>query len=338
MRALYHLTIPASPMADCEAVAQDVRLLQHVAVGRSIHLYPTRRPGTRIPRAIWGLERLPLLWRLERSIDVHHIFNPDPFPFPVLRLLRRPIVYTIVGSVSDEHCHNARRVGALARAVIVSSQADQDCLIRWGISQTHVVQPAVDVTRLQYTSISDDAPPTLLAGSAPWTGEQFVSKGVDALLEAALRRHELRLIFLWRGVLFDEMMRRVATTGLQERVRVLNERVDVNEVLAGVTAGVVLATRPDVVKAYPHSLLECLAAGKPVLVSRAIRMSEWVEKSNLGCVIDVVNADHILRAVDTLRQARFSPQRLQAAVAGHTERFLAAHRQIYEWVIGRRSR
>ena len=46
----------------------------------------------------------------------------------------------------------------------------------------------------------------LLAGSAPWTREQFHSKGVDALLKVAQQVPSLRLIFLWRGLLLREVM------------------------------------------------------------------------------------------------------------------------------------
>ncbi len=332
MRALYHLTIPVSPMADCEAVAQDVRLLQQVAPGERFHLYPTRRPGTRIPRLLWGLTALPALWRAERSIDLHHVFNPDPFPFAVLRFLRRPIVYTVVGGVNETHCDMARRLSRLVSAIIVSSEADSAYLQAWGIAQGRFIQPAIEATRFSHTAMPADAPFTLLAGSAPWTVEQFTSKGVDALLEAAQRRPDLRLVFLWRGVLFDEMMRRVKACGLEERVRVLNERVDVNKALAGVHASIVLASRVDVVKAYPHSLLESLAAGKPALVSRIIPMAGWVEQAGLGVVIEEVDVDHVLRAVAILesQQARFRPPVLQAAVKNQAVRFVEHHRQIYQ--------
>lgn len=331
MRALYHVTIPPSAMADCEAVMQDVQLLQQIAPGEVIHFYPTRTPGTRIPRLLWGVNQAPELWRAERAVDLHHVFNPDPFPFPALRFLKRPIVYTVVGGLDERHRDMACRLSKLARTIIVSSEADYERLQAWGIAQGRLVQPAIDASRFSHTPLPPDAPPTLLAGSAPWTVEQFTSKGVDALLDAAQRRPDLRLIFLWRGVLFDEMMQRVRARGLEGRVRVLNERVDVNAALAGASAGVVLATRPDVVKAYPHSLLESLAAGKPVLVSRVIPMAAWVEREGLGLVIEAVEAEAILRAVAELERgaARFAAEALQTAVRDRLAHFMQAHREVY---------
>ncbi|MGQ9816068.1 MAG: glycosyltransferase, partial [Candidatus Roseilinea sp.] len=181
MRVCYHVTIPPSPMADCEAVAQDVRLLQRIAPGERFHLYPTRAPGTRIPRLLWGLNQLPALWRAERSIDLHHVFNPDPFPFLALRLLRRPIVYTVVGGMNDAHREMARRLAQFAHTIIVSSEADHERLRGWGIARARFVQPAIEADRFSHTLPPPNAPFTLLAGSAPWTVEQFTSKGVDVL-------------------------------------------------------------------------------------------------------------------------------------------------------------
>lgn len=336
MQALYHLTIPNSPMADCEAVAQDVHLLQQVVPGRVVRLYPVSRPGTRIPRALWGFQHLLAIRRAERFVDFHHIFNPDPFPFPVLRFLRKPVVYSVVGGIRQQHLAMALRLAQLVQMIVVSTATDAERLRCWGIDRVHYVLPAVETSRFSYVPLAADAPPVLLAGSAPWTIEQFVSKGVDALLTAAQRRRDLRLIFLWRGVLFDEMMRRVRQRHLEQRVQVLNERVDVNAVLSVATAAVVLADRSDIVKAHPHSLLESLAAGRPVLVSRAVPMSEWVEQSGLGLVIEKVEADAILDAVDQLRDHpwRWHPSKLQDAVRFRKEQFVESYKILYTSLTG----
>jgi len=332
-RILYHVTIPRSPMAECEAVTQDVRLLQQVAPGELFHLYPTQTPGTRIPRLIWGLPQLQRLRRMERWARLHHIFNPDPFPFAVLRLLRRPVVYTVVGGIREDQREMACRLAGLARRILVSSPEDEQRLRGWGIEQAQFIPPAIDSSRFSHTPLPPGAPFTLLAGSAPWTTEQFVSKGVDALLEAAQRRADLRLIFLWRGVVYEEMMQRVRARGLDDRVRVLNEQVDVNAALANASAAIVLAARSDVVKAYPHSLLESLAAGKPVLVSRLIPMARWVQQAGLGVVIDGVDADAVLRAVADLEGRSFQPDALRAAVEGRVAQFQQAHQAVYRSVI-----
>ena len=154
--------------------------------------------------------------------------------------------------------------------------------------------------------------------SAPWTRAQFESKGVQALLEAARRLPDLRITFLWRGILTQEMHDKVRSAGLEDRVEVIDEQVDVNEVLAGVHATINLATTPDIVKAQPHSLLESLAAGKPILVSRAIPLSDYAESKRVGEIVEEVTPEAILQALEHLRQ-HYSAFRDSAAKHGKTD-------------------
>lgn len=300
MRLLYHLTVPPSSMSACDAVVQEVELLRERFGGQVSHLYPGRRPGTRFPRRWWGLHRLPHLLRAESKIAVHHVYNPDPYPFAVLRFLRRPVVYTIVAGVHNANQPATRRLARRVHTLVVSTKDQAACLRGWGIQNVAVVRPGIDTARFFYTPLPPGAPPTLLMGSAPWTRQQFRSKGVLVLLELAQQMPELRLVFLWRGVLADEMTRQVQSAGLGERVEVLNERVDVNGVLARVHAAVVLAAGEALIKAYPHSLLEALVAGRPVMVSRSIPMARYVEQEGCGVVVERADATAIRVALETL--------------------------------------
>ena len=309
MRILYYVTMPPSPMAECDAVVQDVRLLQRHAPGNLVHLYPARTPGTRFPRALWGLSQLLAIRRAEKGIDVHHFFNPDPYPFAILRFLRRPVVYTVLTSVHDQHQQASRQVAGLVSSLVVPTPQDESALHAWGIHNTTSVRAGVDAGRFTFSPVAPGTAFTLLCGSAPWSMDQFDTKGIEALLQAAQRRPDLRLVFLWRGVLYDEMIRRVKAYGLQPRVRVLNEKVDVNAILAGVHAGVVLASDPGVVKSYPHSLLESIAAGKPVLVSRSIALASEVEQWNWGQVVDSVDVEGVLGSLERLEKNYAQHQR-----------------------------
>ena len=84
----------------------------------------------------------------------------------------------------------------------------------------------------------------------------------------------------------------------KSRVTVLDSLVDVNNVLATVHASITLANSPVIVKAYPHSLLESLAAGKPVLVSRAIPMADYVAETGCGIVVEDMSPETILESIE----------------------------------------
>jgi glycosyltransferase involved in cell wall biosynthesis len=137
--------------------------------------------------------------------------------------------------------------------------------------------------------------------SAPWAEDQFDLKGVDALLEAAARLPKLRLILLWRGLLLKQLMERVQRSGIGDRVEIISKRVDINACLRRVHATVLPAKRSDIVKAYPHSLLESLVAGKPVILSDALPMADFVRQHECGIVIEEVSAQTLVQAIGDLR-------------------------------------
>ena len=300
MRVCYHLTIPPSDWAACDALVQEAQALQAHFGGVIHHLYPARRPGTRFPRLFWGILRWPKLWWIERHVTLHHFYNPDPYPFAILSLLWRPVIYTVSAGVRPGDRRNAQRLAHHVHTLVVATLVDRERLQRWGIDNVAVVRPGMDLTRFSTVPLPPDLPPTLLMGSAPWTHAQFRSKGVDALLDMARRWPDLHLVFLWRGLLYDEMLQRVRALGLGDRVEVINEQVDVAAVLARVHAAVILATEGATIKAYPHSLLEALAVGRPVLVSRVVPMAIQVRQCGYGVVVAEINVPGIQRAVKQL--------------------------------------
>jgi glycosyltransferase involved in cell wall biosynthesis len=266
-------------------------------------------------------------------VDLHHLYNPDPFAFPVLRVLRRPVVYSLTGGV--ERRPNMSFFAALA-AVTVSDEASLERLRSWGLDNVYLVRPGIDTSRFTFSPLPLGPEIRLMVGSAPWTRVQFRSKGVEALLLAAQQSPRLRLVFLWRGVLAEEMQRRVRGMKLERQVRVLDEQVDVNQVLAGVHASVTLASAPDIIKAYPHSLLDSLAAGKPILVSRAIPMADYVKRSGCGKVVEAVTPEGVLAAVEALASEYEGLQQAAQRVGRRDfsqEALLDSFREVYERVM-----
>jgi len=285
-------------MPAAEALSQEIEALRRVYTGDLLYLNPNRQAIGRIPRIFFGFQRLREIRRREAQIDLHHFYNPDPFPFPILRFLRRPIVYTISSGLAADQPISS--FFEHISWVTVPDERSLAYLRAAGIVRASVVRAGVDTGRFTHAPQPDGDEIRLLMASAPWTAAQFGSKGVDALLAAASREPRLHLIFLWRGVLTEAMMAHIERMGLQRQVTVLDRLVDVNQILAGVHAAVALADGPGIVKSYPHSLLDSLAAGKPVLVSRAISMADYVSSTGCGEVVADVTPEAILEAVDRL--------------------------------------
>ncbi|NIW99906.1 MAG: glycosyltransferase [Phycisphaerae bacterium] len=206
----------------------------------------------------------------------------------------------------------------------------------WGIDNSFLVRPGINIARFSHTPCPLHSEIKLMVGSAPWTKAQFRSKGIDALLEAAQQAPHLRLIFLWRGVLGEEMNRRIQKMNLEKQVTVLDKFVDVNAILADVHASITLADAPGLVKSYPHSLLDSLAAGKPVLISQAIPMADYVAETGCGQVIDRVTPTDILIAVEALASKYEARQKIARRVGRRDfsqQALVTSYQRVYEQVL-----
>ena len=334
MKILYHLTILPPKIPQAEALSQEIAALGQQFGGQLNYLNPNLHSRLYWPRLLFGFQQLKWLRGQEIDADLHHFYNPDPFPFPILGRLRRPVVYTITSGLGDRR----PKISFFSRlaAVAVADERSLKQLRRWGLTNSVLVRPGIDVSRFSYRPLPLGSEIRLMVGSAPWTEAQFRSKGVEALLQAARQMPHLQLVFLWRGVLSDFMQRRIEQMGLTRQVTMVDKLVNVNEVLAEVHAGITLAERSGIIKSYPHSLLDCLAAGKPVLVSRAIPMADYVAETGCGVVVESITAESILAAIETLF-SRYPARQQIAQQVGQRDFSQAAmvdsYRRVYRQVL-----
>ncbi|MCB9150763.1 MAG: glycosyltransferase [Caldilineaceae bacterium] len=330
MPPLYHFTVLPPKMPEAVAELQEINMLRGHFGGDLWYINPNQHSPMYVPRLLFGFQLLGKLRRAEAQLSLHHFYNPDAFAFPFLRWLKKPIIYAVSGGVGEGRL-NAAFFNRMA-AVAVPDERSLRLLQARGVTTGVQMRPGIDTMRFRHHPQPLTGEIRLLMASAPWTEAQFASKGIDALLEAVARLPRLHLTFLWRGVLEEEMRARVKRLNLQDRVMVINRRVDVNAVLAEMHGAVALANRPGIMKAYPHSLLDALAAGKPVLVNRAIPMADYVAESGCGVVIEEVNAESVLAAVE-----KWSGQYAQVAETARTvgqrdfsqQQFINAYEKLY---------
>ncbi len=214
--------------------------------------------------------------------------------------MKNPIVYTVVASLQKQKKPvNINSLNKLHR-IVVSNERDQQVLESWGINNYSIIHPGIDTSSFSSYPIPLKKDLTLLLASAPWEKAQFYSKGIDLLLETAAKLPFLKLILLWRGLLFEELLKKIDYYGVRQKVEVINRKVNVNEILKRVHATILVAKRPDLVKAFPHSLIESLAAGKPVIVSKTIPMADYVTKHGCGVVMEELRMDSLTKSIKSL--------------------------------------
>lgn len=334
MKILYHLATLPPKMPKAEAISQEITALRSRFDGDVIYVNPNQHSFLYIPRLLFGFHKLRELRMREADVKIHHFYNPDPFPFLYLRKLQRPVIYSVTCGVNDKR-PNIAFFSSLA-AVAAADERSLKRLKSWGIENTFLVQPGIDTDRFTCSPIPLRSEIKLMVGSAPWAKGQFRTKGVNALLAAAHQAPHLHLVFLWRGILADEMAHRVRQMNLEKQVTVLNQQVEVNRVLADVHASITLASNSAIIKSFPHSLLDSLAAGKPVLVSRAIPMSDYVERTGCGKVIEQVTPANILSAVDELSQQYDDLQKSARQVGQQDftqQAMIASFQKVYDYVL-----
>ena len=301
MSVLYLLTSSAPIIQGTDATFQEISALQNEFNGEVVNLCPRSIPGRRFPPQLLGFHKLVEIRRLERRYEVTHVYHSVLYPFPVLRFLRNPVVYTVLTSLRQAAKPTRLKFLAGLHCIAVSDGRDADILKSWGLSNCAIVPPAIDTRPLTQSSLALGEEITLLMASAPWTEGQFELKGVDDLLEAAASLPKLRLILIWRGLLLNELRERVERLGIGDRVEIVTERVAIDDYLKRAHAAVLPAKRSDIVKAYPHSLLESLIAGKPVILSAALPMAEYVRQHGCGIVVEEVRQQTLIAAIEDLR-------------------------------------
>lgn len=317
-------------MSGADAVLQEITALRERFGGEVINLYPFGKLAFAFPRFLYGLPTLPRLAAALRQRKIVHLYHAAPYGFPVMRLAKR-VIFTVTAGLGPEGPEGDR--GALDRVgtLVVSDEGERDILRDRGYGSVEVVPPAVDTAAFSHTPCPPGKTFGLLIGSSPWTKAQFVTKSILAFLDAVLLDQSLEVTFLWRGPFAADLEREVAGRSIGDRVTIINERVDVNDVLRRVSAAAVICRDPAAIRAYPHSLLDSLAAGKPVIVSGNLPMAKYVGGKGCGVVAGGWSAKEILHAVEELKGSYSSCQEMAVAAAGDFSlpAMLSSYEKIY---------
>ena len=312
MMVLYISPSPPPKVQGTDGLFTEIGNLRKFFGGDMISLSPARSLPTLIPVILYGMHQIPALKRHNKNVDIFHLFFPYIANFRVLRYLSKPIIYTIISGIDEKYQPRSMPPCTL----VVSSLHEAEILRSRGCLHVHVVRPGIDLSQIHVKPPQEPDPEfVLLAGSAPWTRRQFDTKGFNLLLKVLTRLPQIRLICLWRGTLYQEWSDRIQSLGLADRVEIIQEKADISAIFSRCHAAVVLSATSDLVKSYPNSLMEALAAGRPVLVSRSIPMSRYVEDKGCGKVIEDLCLEELINAIGEIMD-EYSTFARAASLAG----------------------
>jgi len=298
MSTAYYFTMPAPPDPERDAILREADLLRVEYPGPRHFLSPGRRLHGRVPVSWRVVRERRTAESLDPRVDLHHLFADDLRWCALFDRCAAPYVLSL---------NTALRTGGrvepprhLPAAVTVRLEGDRRVLDAAGWRGVNQIPAGARLAGLAPSPPPPGPPWRLVFASAPWTGRQFRGKGLDALLDAVAGRSELHLVLLWRGVLESAIRRRIARRGLEDRVELLLDRVDIGPLLAGSHAAVLFPRHPHLVTTHPHSLLEALAAGRPVALSHSLGLAAAVRRAGSGVVLDDLSPAGIGAALSTL--------------------------------------
>jgi glycosyltransferase involved in cell wall biosynthesis len=175
-----------------------------------------------------------------------------------------------------------------AARVVCPSAWLRDLAVSWGV-------PAERVTVLP-----NPAPPVdgLVHGGGSglaFAGRLTAQKSLGVALEALSRVEDVGLVVAGDGPEREALERRARELGLGDRVRFVGPkpREDVLALFAGADATILSSSWEN----FPHTVVESLAVGTPVLATRTGGVAEVVEDGRNGLLVDAGDVDGLASAI-----------------------------------------
>ncbi|NLG70747.1 MAG: glycosyltransferase [Chloroflexi bacterium] len=233
----------------------------------------------------YSLVMLPFLSRIASAYHINHIFSSLGEGLLLPRINRQNALLTVT---KDSGALNAfeKNIPQLKklRCIVVESERHQELLLQAGLpaDSVRLIYPGAQVKPYQPAS----GPFKILFATSPMSENDFLTRGIYLILRAAARLPEVQFIFAWRKKHHQKLRRLIDDSGVRN-IEVLNGYIpDMERVYDSVHAAILPGLTYSSLKPSPHSALDSLAHGKPVLISRPTSISGLVEREQCGVVFE----------------------------------------------------
>jgi len=297
----YLCTAPKPILQGTDALYNEIELLRTNFKGHVHSLFPFKKPISSFPAFLFGLHNYNKIKKSASKSSINHIFAPSLVYLPILNRLPKPIIYSIVTSISKQSKLLPKLFIRKLNKLVVSNERDATYLRSKKYKNVTVIKTGIDISPFDKHQLSLNGTFNLLMASAPWENKQLDSKGVLLLLSTLKQTSNLHITFLWRNVLEKEMKTLIKEYGVGNKVTLINQKTDVPSLLKTTHATILLSNDASVVKAYPHSLIESLISGKPVITSKQIAISDFIDKNNCGVVLKDFNAPSLINSIEAIK-------------------------------------
>ncbi len=329
MKILYLTNVPIPEDRTTDAHFQELDLLAEYFGGEIITAFPLKRPSSLFPQSMYGIQNRRAIKKASREADMTHIFSPVLYPYPYIkRLVNKPIIYSALTPVS-----NFKPIKKV-RKYVVYDQRSYNYIRSIGKINVGISPPFVDFQKNILPVPAGQF--TLLMASAPWEKSQFKTKGIYLILEVLDRIPDLQIVFIWRNILVDEMQELIQESPHRDRIKLINRHVDIAEELSNAHAVILLAQFSSLVKSFPHSLMEGLLSGRPVLTTASIPISKEIRDHDYGEVLPSFTIEALEEGIEKLKEKYTAYREKVLDVPENKfgkQAFLAFYDQLYQGLI-----
>lgn len=153
----------------------------------------------------------------------------------------------------------------------------------------------------------------------------------------ASRRDDVHFLLCGQGPLRDEIAAAIDAEGLTERFTVTNAKSNIADVYAALDVAVLCSK----VEGFPNSLMEAMAAGKPVIGAAVGGIRELIHNKFTGLMVADRNPETFTKAIEELLsnpdEAAAMGQRAAAYVRAEfsVEKMVSAYRSLYQHMTSR---
>jgi glycosyltransferase involved in cell wall biosynthesis len=268
--------------------------------------------------------------------DINHFYKHffDRNDQMYIKHFKKPKIYTITDYIDETKAENIEKYKPFLKkidAIVVESHEDKNILGSLGLDNVQVIFPGIDLNGFNYSK-PEGKNFKLLFASAPLRIHSFEHNGVNLITNAFTDLKNIELICLWRGKYLIEMGKLIKKTNNQKKIHIINKVISMKEELNKVHATVLPYTGTNECKTCPNSLVESLAAGKPVLTTDIIPFSNLVLKERCGVVIEPTK-EGFLEGIKDLRENYDKYQEKCIPVAKKyfsKERFVKEYNTLYK--------
>jgi glycosyltransferase involved in cell wall biosynthesis len=284
-----------------------------------------------LPYALVGL---PLLSRVAASFQINHFFASLGEYRLLPRLNRFNTVLTITKDTEslDDIEKNAGNLKTVKK-IVVESEWHRELLLQVGIEReaVHLIYPGVETKPYQPATGQFK----ILFATSPLGSYGFLTRGVYLLIQVAQRLPQVRFVLVWRESNYEKLSNLLAEANVTN-IDVLNGYIpDMDEVYRSAHAAILPGLASNSLKPCPHSGLEALAHGKPLLVSRPTSIANLIQQNRCGVVFEPTVECLERSILELMGSYNLYQKNCQPTIESNfsLDYFLAQYRQIYNLML-----